>query len=59
MRPAPPEPDTPNVGRRNHFVSLVEPEDAIEKHDRRWQAGLVGAGAAAVLLIDIIVRVVT
>lgn len=52
-------PDTPNVGRRKPFVPLVEPEEAIEKHSRRWQAGLVAAGASAVALIDLIVRVLS
>lgn len=59
MRPAPPEPDTPNVGRRKVFAPLVEPEDAIEKHSRKWQVALVGAGAAAVALVDVVVRVLT
>ena len=59
MRPAPPDPDTPNLGRRKPFVSLVEPEDAIEKHSRKWQAALVAAGALAVALLDVVVRVVS
>ena len=59
MRPAPPEPDTPNIGRRKPFVALVEPEDAIEKHSRKWQAALIGVGALAVALLDVVIRVVT
>lgn len=58
MRPAPPDPDTPNAGRRKVFKPLVEQEDAIEKHSRKWQAGLVAAGAAAVALVDVVVRLV-
>jgi len=58
MRPAPPDPDTPNVGRRKPFVALVEPEDAIEKHSRKWQAALVASGALAVALVDVVARLV-
>jgi hypothetical protein len=59
MRLPPPPPDTPNVGRRRPFVALVEPEHAIEKHSRKWQAALISAGAAAAAILDLAVRVLT
>jgi len=53
MRPAPPEPDTPNDGRKRAYSPLVEPYEP-EKLQRREMALIgVAGGVAGGLLIGL------
>lgn len=55
MRPAPPEPDTPNTGRIRKFGPLIEP-GRPKKRDRLAVAGIAAGGFAAAVLLDVAVR---
>lgn len=58
MRPAPPEPNTPNEGRTQKYRPLVEP-DAPKKRERAVTGLIAVSGFAVAVVIDVAVRVLS
>lgn len=59
MRPAPPEPDTPNTGRSKAYPVLVEPNAplASKRRERIVVAAAVAGGLGGALLIQAVLAV--
>lgn len=45
-RPRPPEPDTPNIGRKRHYPALVELDGPPPPHSRRARVAMILGGFA-------------
>lgn len=56
MRPAPPEPNTPNDGRTRKYRKLVDPGQP-KKRERGVTGLIAAAGFAAAVVVDVLVRV--